>query len=393
MTEEHSPSPWAAPGNTPPAGNTDQYGQQLPGNPPESESHTAPYAPSAPRQSHDLGDHSFPGGGPGAPISWEQPGIIPFRPLSLGELLDGSVKAMRYNPKIMFGLSAAIGLLSAVFSTALVFVGSRPVINALNNAAPSPDADIGTPILVVSSLNSIAQIFVLAVLTGLLVHSVHQSTLGGRPSFGEVWRHVGWKGALRLVMLTAAVSSIFIIVTAVLVLLVIGITLLSEVAGLFSLFAALLGGAVALTWLMVRFALSPAVLVMENVGVIHALRRSPQIIRGSWWRVFGILLLAYVIAFAVSSVLQTPFALAGGLLFGLTVESGSETTGFLALLGITNLGSALANAVVYPFLSAVTCLLYIDSRIRREGWDVELNRGVRPPHGSGLSINGGRPGP
>ena len=44
-----------------------------------------------------------------------KPGIIALRPLQLGDILDGAVKAVRYNPKAMVGLSA---LVLAVFSSA-----------------------------------------------------------------------------------------------------------------------------------------------------------------------------------------------------------------------------------------------------------------------------------
>jgi hypothetical protein len=41
---------------------------------------------------------------------------------------------------------------------------------------------------------------------------------------------------------------------------------------------------------------------------------------------------------------------------------------------VLNLGQALAYIVTIVFMAAVTALLYIDLRIRREGLDVELER-------------------
>jgi hypothetical protein len=43
-------------------------------------------------------------------------------------------------------------------------------------------------------------------------------------------------------------------------------------------------------------------------------------------------------------------------------------------LVITNVGSVLASTVTAPFTAALTALLYIDLRIRREGLDVALAR-------------------
>src|SRR3954471_436791 len=52
-----------------------------------------------------------PGWGTGPPSgygSWTppvQPGVVPLRPLGLGELFDGAVQTMRQNPRVMFGVS------------------------------------------------------------------------------------------------------------------------------------------------------------------------------------------------------------------------------------------------------------------------------------------------
>ena len=53
--------------------------------------------------------------GPAAPpppgLSWRpqalQPGIIPLRPLGMGEIYDGAFRAVRANPRVMFGLAAS----------------------------------------------------------------------------------------------------------------------------------------------------------------------------------------------------------------------------------------------------------------------------------------------
>ena len=39
-----------------------------------------------------------------------KPGVVPLRPLGLGEILDGAVQTIRLNPKVMLGLSAIVNL-------------------------------------------------------------------------------------------------------------------------------------------------------------------------------------------------------------------------------------------------------------------------------------------
>ena len=51
---------------------------------------------------------------PGLPEA-PRPGCVPLRPLGLGDILDGSFKVIRRNPKVTLGLSAAIAVLQVLF--------------------------------------------------------------------------------------------------------------------------------------------------------------------------------------------------------------------------------------------------------------------------------------
>src|SRR5690606_5798734 len=51
----------------------------------------------------------------------------------------------------------------------------------------------------------------------------------------------------------------------------------------------------------------------ENQRPVAALRRSAQLVRDSWWRVFGVGLLAYAMASMIGYMIQMPFQMAGML--------------------------------------------------------------------------------
>ena len=51
---------------------------------------------------------------PGLPQA-PRPGCVPLRPLGLGDILDGSFKVIRRNPKATLGLSAAVAVLQVLF--------------------------------------------------------------------------------------------------------------------------------------------------------------------------------------------------------------------------------------------------------------------------------------
>jgi membrane-anchored glycerophosphoryl diester phosphodiesterase (GDPDase) len=133
-----------------------------------------------------------------------------------------------------------------------------------------------------------------------------------------------------------------------------------------------LGGAIALVYLYVKLALASPALVMEAVGVRAALGRSWVLVRRSWWRVLAILILAAVITTLLTTVVTVPITLIAGLLSGLS-ESLVPT---VLASGIATL---VAGIVTLPFSAAVTGLLYIDLRMRREALDIELvSAGIDP---------------
>ena len=121
-------------------------------------------------------------------------------------------------------------------------------------------------------------------------------------------------------------------------------------------------------WIRVYYLPVPA-LMLEQVSVVGALRRGFQLTRGQFWRTFGIALLTVVIAQIAGSMLAMPVSVVGqGLL------AGAASTDFAVLgLVVTNaLTSVISAAFVAPFTTTVTSLQYLDQRMRKEAYDVEL---------------------
>jgi hypothetical protein len=51
-----------------------------------------------------------------------KPGVIPLRPLGVGEILDGAVTTIRRNPGPMLGLSAIVAVLTQLLGVGLGYV-------------------------------------------------------------------------------------------------------------------------------------------------------------------------------------------------------------------------------------------------------------------------------
>ncbi|WP_415840795.1 glycerophosphoryl diester phosphodiesterase membrane domain-containing protein, partial [Nocardiopsis rhodophaea] len=122
-------------------------------------------------------------------------------------------------------------------------------------------------------------------------------------------------------------------------------------------------------WVWVRTSLAMPVAVLERLGPGQSLARSWRLTRGSWWRVFGILLLSALVAALVSGILSTPFSLVG-MVAAITAPGAA----WVYVVGGTTsfVGTVIAGALTVPFVVGVTTLLYVDLRMRREGLDLRL---------------------
>ena len=117
------------------------------------------------------------------------------------------------------------------------------------------------------------------------------------------------------------------------------------------------------------------VVVLENASPGRALARSWRLVNRSFWRVFGITLLAGLIVAIAGGILQLPFTLLGA-------AAGSGIGGTVILV----IGAIAAGTVTRPITAGVTVLLYVDMRMRKEGLDLALRTasGTGQP-GSGAS--------
>ena len=311
-----------------------------------------------------------------------KPGVVPLRPLALGDLLDGAVQTMRQNPRVMLGLSAAVMAIAAVLSTAFIIVGLPRMVYGFENADQQIQADEVASLVTGGAMSFLLPLVVQGlatiVLTGILIVAVSQAVLGRHPSVGEVWARARPR-IPALVGLSLVSGVLVVLVMAVAI--VPGVLLLvadQSVGGGLALAAGVLVAIVLSVLLYVRLAFAAPALLLERLGVVAALRRSWRLVTGSWWRAFGVLLLGGIIAGAINGLVQLPFSLLGnlaGALMGSDAQSlGDVTSGMQIALVITNVGSVLASTVTAPFTAALTALLYIDLRIRREGLDVALTR-------------------
>ncbi|MFD8566381.1 glycerophosphoryl diester phosphodiesterase membrane domain-containing protein [Streptomyces sp. NPDC059639] len=379
--EQPPPAQWSAPSGSPgPSGPG-----QTPPPPPPAPGQGWGQGPGGPGQGgwgappQGGGPGGWGNGGWGGPPTAAKPGVIPLRPLGVGEILDGAVSTMRTYWRTVLGISLTVAVVTELL--AVLLQGFFLDDSATNAALDNPDA---TPREV---LNAVGGIFIGAgavlvvtllgtiIATALLTTVTSRAVLGTSVTTGEAWRDARPQ-VLRLLGLTLLLP--LIVGAIVCVGTVPGILLAAFGSSDGGIALAVIGGIagfVVAIWLMIRFSLASPALMLEKQTVRKAMGRSSKLVRGSWWRVFGIQILATIITNIVSSIILIPFTLVaaavsgGGV--GLLDSTGDSGWAFLIISGI---GSVIGSTLTFPITAGVTVLLYIDQRIRREALDLELAR-------------------
>ena len=316
------------------------------------------------------GQYGQYGSGP-LPPGWgpvPRPGIIPLRPLTLGEIYDGAIRSIRTNPAVMFVFSAILVAVSVAIQGVLTW-GSFEDLNSFVGMDPEAmqstnlDSLFATmqSLLVNTSISALVSFLITTILNGLLIHAVSQAVLGRSASLSHVWNAV--KGQIpRLLLLSFVVALMMTVLVGVFVGFL-AAAAVSENAGLLGLtvlsFIFLL--LPALLVLATLTVLATPALVLEHAGVGTALRRSFQLAKRSFWRILGIYLLTTILVALLAGVISSPSSLFAPLL-------GSPAAIYVASL----VASVIASAITTPFMAAVVALLYIDVRMRTEALDVEL---------------------
>ena len=306
-----------------------------------------------------------------------KPGVIPLRPLALGEILDGAVQVVRRYPRATLGLSAVIAAVFTVLNAVVLVVALEPLASVESGTVESfddLDAEIGGAVAGTIA-TAVLQGLAMVVLAGVLTAVIGKAVLGQPVALRDAWDAVRPLVPRLLglaVVVGLAVFGVFGIGTAVAV----GAVAALGAAGALLAIPVFFASAAAAAWVYVRWALAPSVVVLEKARLGESLRRSGVLVQRSWWRCFGILLLAFVIAQVVGSVLSVPFSIGGA---GLDAFSGD--TGGTRGIVLSSIGGGLATALVAPFETGVRALLYVDRRMRAEGLDVALqaSAAAQPP--------------
>jgi hypothetical protein len=253
---------------------------------------------------------------------------VNLKPMDIGEILDKTFKLYKNNFKTYLTISA-LGILPGFILAVLIFI-TLYILGANDSANDSTLIAI----VAIGLLGIIPVVMVSIASTGAIVKVVSKQLLEEKLNYQEAFKF-GFKkmwpifGAAILLFVAAFVGTIFLIIPGI--------------------------------FLYYIFLLYAQAIIIEDKGAFQSLSRSKGLIKGNWWRTFGISIVMTILIGFLANIVSIPAQIAFPLLLG---EDIGIFIGYIVSFGIS--------MILAPLTQIARTLLYFDLRIRKEGYDIQV---------------------
>ncbi|MGD1909589.1 MAG: DUF975 domain-containing protein [Rivularia sp. (in: cyanobacteria)] len=128
---------------------------------------------------------------------------------------------------------------------------------------------------------------------------------------------------------------------------------------------------IGLFWVLTRFYLVDVSLAVEdNTNASSAISRSWELTKGNIWRIFGVMLIAFLITLPLQIVVQVIVTILQ-IVFIPLIEQNSGLFSLVYLVLVFSI-SFSSGALIVPFWQAIKATIYYDLRTRHEGLGLRL---------------------
>lgn len=248
-----------------------------------------------------------------------------FGTRNLGDILS---ETFRVYGRSFWRLVAIVAIVEGVLCFlwfAVIVAGLIPIAiggGGFDYSDPMEALFLFIPMVVMATVLTVVSVVAAILMQGALVHAISEQYFKQPVNIGQAYRFA-WR------RMGSLIGAGFL---AGLVIMALCVTVIGIPAGIYF----------AITWAFIWQAA-----LLEGCGPRAALRRSSALVKESWWRVLGVMLLFGLIAGAISGVLGI----------------------------IPVLGSIVGAILSAPIAIIGSTLLYYDLRVRKEGYSLEVLAG------------------
>lgn len=258
-----------------------------------------------------------------------------LRPLGVGEILDAALAVYRGNAFALWRIVAVVVALPAALNGAVAVAQQQ---------YEGSDARKSASFLILLGIAVLVTVFASLLATSAAFRLVADAYRG---------RAVDADASLRFgLRRLRSVAWVFALVFAACLIAAVATVLLPALLFLFIAPA---------LYLFAIWSLVIPVVLGENSRGIKALRRAGALVRGRFWACLGTLILSLILEGIVAISIAIAFE---------AVASSSDN--HIVVFFDQGIASLISNTLVLPFQVAVTTVLYIDLRVRKEGLDIQL---------------------
>jgi hypothetical protein len=307
------------------------------------------------------------------------PGQLPLAPLGAGDLIDRAVRLYRRHLFVLIRTAAPPVIIAAAGSI-VFWIAVRRVINTSHTDDVFIYLAISIVAFCVIAAGYLSTVIVMGGATRTLVaHLLNNEPVTARATYAAVRaRFWGLLGASFIILLWVWISASVVTVVWYILLLVLAaaifvsslvspwltlivmilVTVLSTVIGLWLFF--LVAG---------RVAYVPQVMLVEGKGVFESFSRSFSLARGNVRRLMATTLFTSFATYSAMMILLAPLGWYG-YLSGINPLDATQWPVWYSI-AYSVLGP-LSSILLTPVWMLGLSLLYVDERVRHEGYDIEL---------------------
>jgi hypothetical protein len=262
-----------------------------------------------------------------------------LRPLSVGEILDAGIKVFTRHWKPLAAIAAIVtGPVYVVYVLLLASIDEELLdfSSTFSTSTETSDTNTDATVLVGFGLTYLLLFVTIVIAFVACFKAVSDAWLGATPSV---------KRSLQFALRRSFSAGV--------------VGLVAGIVFMIGLFACIAPG----IWIGVAWCLCLPALLFERIGPFKALNRSYSLIKHRWWASFLLVVVGNLLVSIIGGVIQLG-------LVGIADAVSENNTIVLAIAQV--IASTASAAVSYPYLAAVLTILYFDQRVRKEGFDLQL---------------------